>query len=72
MAEREKVKQGWWNLIQLMPLKAILLIKKNTQYNLNFLTVSDDVSKRGNSEFTDFIQLVQYTIFLKGKADKKK
>lgn len=41
-------------------------------YNLNFLIVSDDVNKRGNSEFGDFIQLAQYTIFLKGKADKQK
>lgn len=47
-------------------------MKKNTKYNLNFLIVSDDVSKRGNSEFTDFIQPVQYTIFLQGEADKQK
>lgn len=47
-------------------------MKKNTQYHFNFLIVSDDVNKGGNSESRDFTQLAQYTISLKGKADKQK
>lgn len=37
-------------------------MKKNTQYNFNFLIVSDDVNKRGNSESRDFIQHLVHNI----------